>query len=332
MSDAIPPARATFLVTGAAGFIGSRFAERILERRPGCRVISVDKLTYAGSLANLAGILDDPRHRFAQADICDRDAMEPLVAEADVLVNLAAETHVDRAIEDGVDFARTDAVGAAVLLESFRRAGRGRLFVQVSTDEAYGPIHEGTAAEDAPLAPANPYAASKAGADLLALAWAATHGLPVVVTRGANTYGPRQHPEKMIPAFTRAALSGRPLPLYGDGLQVRNWLHVDDHCAALDLVVERGEPGRIYNVGSRDESTNLAMAHRILELVEARTGLRGRIAHVEDRPGHDRRYGLDSGRLEALGWRPRVDLDAGLEATVEWVAERFSGVREVATV
>ncbi len=322
------PARTTFLVTGAAGFIGSHFTEQVLESRPDCRVISVDKLTYAGSLANLGRVLDSPRHRFVQADICDREAMAPLVNEADVLVNFAAETHVDRAIGDGVAFARTDSLGAAVLLECFRQAGRGRLFLQVSTDEVYGPIPAGAAAEDAPLAPTNPYAATKAGADLLALAWVATHGAPVIVTRGANTYGPRQHPEKMVPTFTRAALAGRPLPLYGDGLQVRNWLHVEDHCKALLLLVDRGTPGRIYNIGSSEESTNLAMAHRILDLVERHAGIRGRITHVADRPGHDRRYGLDASLMEALGWKSRVRLDDGLETTVRWVVERISGMRE----
>ncbi len=312
----------TFLVTGAAGFIGSRFVERALARRPDCRALSVDKLTYAGSLENLESVLDSPRHRFVHADICDREAMAPLVAEADVVINFAAETHVDRAIGDGVAFARTDSLGTAVLLECFRRAGRGRLFLQVSTDEVYGPIPEGAVAEDAPLAPGNPYAASKAGADLLALAWASTHGVPVLVSRGANTYGPRQHPEKMIPAFIRAALEDRPLPVYGDGLQVRNWLHVDDHCAALELLADRGAPGRIYNIGSSEESTNLAMARRILDLVECHARVRGRIAHVADRPGHDRRYGIDSSLLKTLGWKPRVRLDQGLDATVRWGVER----------
>ncbi len=326
------PARETFLVTGAAGFIGSHFVERLLERRPEARIVSVDKLTYAGSLTHLEPVMDDPRHRFVRADICDEPAMTPLVAEADVLVNLAAETHVDRAIGDAVAFARTDNLGAAVLLEAFRKAGRGRLFLQVSTDEVYGPLIAGEAREDAPLAPTNPYSASKAGADLLALAWATTHGAPVIVTRGTNTYGPRQHPEKMIPAFTRAALAGRPLPLYGDGRQIRNWLHVEDHCAALDLLLDRGEPGRIYNVGGGEESTNLAMARRILDLVERRTGIRGRIEQVADRPGHDYRYGLDGRRLSNLGWRPRIPLDAGLEATVAWIAGRVSGVREAPAI
>ncbi len=326
------PARETFLVTGAAGFIGSHFVERLLERRPEARIVSVDKLTYAGSLTHLEPVMDDPRHRFVRADICDEPAMTPLVAEADVLVNLAAETHVDRAIGDAVAFARTDNLGAAVLLEAFRKAGRGRLFLQVSTDEVYGPLIAGEAREDAPLAPTNPYSASKAGADLLALAWATTHGAPVIVTRGTNTYGPRQHPEKMIPAFTRAALAGRPLPLYGDGRQIRNWLHVEDHCAALDLLLDRGEPGRIYNVGGGEESTNLAMARRILDLVERRTGIRGRIEQVADRPGHDCRYGLDGRRLSGLGWQPRIPLDAGLDATVAWITERVSDVREAPAI
>lgn len=314
----------TYLVAGGAGFIGSRFVERLLRRGPGVRVLTLDKLTYAGSLDNLAGALDDPRHEFVPGDVCDRATVLPLAARADFVVNLAAETHVDRAIADGEAFARTDTLGTAVLLEAFRHAARGRRFLQVSTDEVYGPLAAGEAAETAPLAPGNPYAASKAGADLLCLAYRATHGTEVVISRGTNTYGPRQHTEKLIPAFWSRALAGEALPVYGDGLQVREWLHVDDHCAALELLLEAGEPGKIYNIGTGERLPNLEVADRILDLAAARTGARGRIEHVVDRPGHDRRYAVDASRIRALGWRPEISFEAGLEATCEamWEATR----------
>ena len=236
------PAPVTYLVAGGAGFIGSHLVDRLLRRRPDARVVTLDKLTYAGSLDNLGKALGSPRHEFVHGDICDRTAVLPLVSRADFVVNLAAETHVDRAIADGEAFARTDTLGTAVLLEAFRSAGRARRFLQVSTDEVYGPLPRGEAAEDAPLGPRNPYAASKAGADLLCLAYHATHDLPVVISRGTNTYGPRQHREKMIPTFFLRALAGRPVPLYGDGRQVREWLHVEDHCAATAVTrwIRRG--------------------------------------------------------------------------------------------
>lgn len=311
------PAPVTFLVAGGAGFIGSHLVERLLRRRPEARVVTLDKLTYAGSLDNLRDALRCPRHEFVQGDICDRATVVPLVAGADFVVNLAAETHVDRAIEDGEAFARTDTLGTAVLLEAFRSAGRGRRFLQVSTDEVYGPLPRGEAAEDAPLRPRNPYAASKAGADLLCLAYHATHRLPILISRGTNTYGPRQHREKMIPAFLSRALAGRPVPLYGDGRQIREWLHVDDHCAALDRLLDRGEPGTIYNVGSGDRRRNLEVARQLIEIAARRAGRRAPLAHVSDRPGHDRRYAVDSKRLRALGWWPRIRFEPGLEATCE---------------
>ncbi len=311
----------TFLVPGGAGFIGSHFVDLLLARYPECRVLTLDKLTYAGSLDNLAAALTDPRHEFIHGDICDHAVSEPLAAQADFIINFAAETHVDRAILDGEAFARTDTLGTAVLLEGFRRSGRGKLLLQVSTDEVYGEILEGDADEEAPLAPQNPYAASKAGADLLALAYRATHGLPVIISRGANTYGPRQHHEKMTPTFFQKALAGEALPLYGDGRQVRDWLFVADHCAALELLLRAGVPGTIYNVGSGDRRTNLDMAGRILDLAEDARGARGRIAHVADRPGHDRRYSMDTTRIRRLGWTPATSLDEGLAQTCHWILE-----------
>ena len=311
------PAPVTYLVAGGAGFIGSHLVDRLLRRRPDARVVTLDKLTYAGSLDNLGEALGSPRHEFVHGDICDRAAVLPLVSRADFVVNLAAETHVDRAIADGEAFARTDTLGTAVLLEAFRSAGRARRFLQVSTDEVYGPLPRGEAAEEAPLRPRNPYAASKAGADLLCLAYHATHDLPVVISRGTNTYGPRQHREKMIPTFFLQALAGRPLPLYGDGRQVREWLHVEDHCAALERLLEGGAPGSIYNVGSGDRRRNVEVAKQLIEIAARRTGRRARLAEVADRPGHDRRYAVDSSRVRALGWRPRIRLEAGLETTCD---------------
>lgn len=324
----MPPRRSkslgapTFLVAGGAGFIGSHFVDRLLRRYPEGRVFSLDKLTYAGSLANLSGALDDPRHEFVHGDICDPEVVRPLADRADYLINFAAETHVDRAILDGEAFARTDTLGTTVLLEAFRRAGRGRLFLQVSTDEVYGEVLSGEVGEDAPLAPRNPYAASKAGADLLVLAYRETHGLPVVISRGANTYGPRQHPEKMTPTFLGRAVAGGALPVYGDGLQVRDWLFVADHCAALDLLLRQGASGAIYNIASGERKTNLEMAERIVGLAEQRTGRRGRIEHIADRPGHDRRYAVDASRIRRLGWEPETALREGLALTCDWMLAR----------
>ena len=322
------------LVTGGAGFIGSHFVDLLLREEPGWRVLTVDRLTYAGSLANLESAERNPRHRFARADICDREAMRPLVANADRVVHFGAETHVDRAIAGGVPFARTNMFGTGVLLDEFRRApaagaagGERRLFLHISTDEVYGPLPFGRADEEAPLLPTNPYAASKAGADLLALSYYATHGLPVVVARSANAYGPRQHREKMIPTFFEAALTGGALPVYGDGRQVREWMFVEDLCRALLRLFRSGEPGRIYNIGAEKGAANLDMAERVLELARRKTGRVGRIEHVADRPGHDRRYAIDASRMRALGWKPEVTLEEGLERTCDWLAARLADSR-----
>ncbi len=321
------------LVTGGAGFIGSHFVDLLLREEPEWRVITVDRLTYAGSRDNLADAERHPRHRFVHADICDAETMRPLVEGVDRVVNFAAETHVDRAIAEGEPFARTNLYGAGILLEAFRRAGREsgpegrrRRFLQVSTDEVYGPLASGRADEEAPLRPGNPYAASKAGADLLALSYHATHGLPVVVSRAANTYGPRQHREKMIPTFLAAALAGEALPVYGDGRQVREWIFVEDLCRALHLLLRSGEPGKIYNISAERGAENREMAERLIALARRRTGRTGRIERVADRPGHDRRYAVDASRMRALGWRPEVGLEEGLERACDWVAAPAAAV------
>jgi dTDP-glucose 4,6-dehydratase len=300
------------LVTGGCGFIGSAFVRLALAR--GAHVVNLDKLTYAGDPANVAEVADDPRYRFVHADIADAAAVAEAVAGVDAIVNLAAESHVDRSILDPGDFIRTDVVGTAVLLDAARTAGVGR-FVQVSTDEVYGSIARGAFRESDPINPSSPYSASKAGGDLQVLAWHRTFGLDAIITRGSNTFGPRQYPEKLISLFVTNALDGEPLPVYGDGMQVRDWIHVDDHCEGIWTAMERGEAGEVYNVGGGNEEPNLAITRRILALTGRDESL---IRHVADRPGHDRRYALDTTRLRALGWAPRRTVDDALPDTVEW--------------
>src|ERR671936_2795546 len=296
------------LVTGGAGFIGSHFAKRLAAA--GDDVVVLDKLTYSGNRANLEGADVD----FREGDICDADAVAEAAAGAEAIVNFAAETHVDRSILGAAEFIETDVLGTYVLLSWARDAGV-RL-VQVSTDEVYGDVPEGTSSrEDDPLRPSSPYSASKAGGDLQVLAAVRTYGVDACITRGSNTYGPRQYPEKLIPLFLTNALDGDPLPLYGDGRQVRDWIHADDHCAAIELVLREGSSGEIYNVGAGNERENVEIAQRILELSGADPSL---LRHVEDRPGHDRRYSLDCSKLRALGWRPQRSFEQGLAETVEW--------------
>ena len=303
------------LVTGGAGFIGSNFVEFALAAHPDWRITTLDKLTYAGRPENLREAMDHPRHRFVRGDIADAAVAGPLVAAAEVVVHFAAETHVDRAIRDAGAFIQTDVYGTFVLLAAAREAPGLRRFLQISTDEVYGSVAAGASTETDELRPRNPYAASKAGADRLAYSFWATHGVPVVIARASNNYGPRQFPEKMIPLFVTNALDNLPLPLYGDGRQRRDWLHVADHCRALDLLIERGRPGEAYNVGGGGELENVALTHLILDLLDRPASL---VRHVPDRPGHDRRYRLDTAKLRALGWTPRIELDPGLRAVVEW--------------
>ena len=305
------------LVTGGAGFIGSNFVRFALATHPDWRVTTLDKLTYAGRMENLHDVIDDPRHVFVKGDIADAAVSAPLVQEAELVVHFAAETHVDRSILSAGDFIRTDVFGTFVLLEAARQAPRLRRFIQISTDEVYGSVPQGASRETDELRPRNPYAASKAGADRLAYSFWATYQVPVIVTRASNNYGPYQFPEKVIPLFVTNAIDERPLPLYGDGRNVRDWLHVTDHCRALDRIIADGTPGEVYNIGGGNEVANVDLTERILALVGQPASL---IQPVPDRPGHDRRYALDTAKLRSLGWAPEVPFDEGLRATVEWYA------------
>jgi dTDP-glucose 4,6-dehydratase len=306
------------LVTGGAGFIGSSYVRRRLDAHPGDSVRVFDKLTYAGRRENLEGLPDD-RLELVVGDIADRDAARAAVDGCDAVVNFAAESHVDRSIESPGEFITTDVFGTFVLLEASRDAGVRHL--QVSTDEVYGDLEEGTATEDSPLEPSSPYSASKAGGDLLVSAFARTYDAEALIIRASNNYGPRQHPEKLIPLCILNALAGDPLPVYGDGMQVRNWLYVEDCCAAIDAVLERGEPASVYNVGGPDELPNIEVVQRILELTGRDESL---IEYVTDRPGHDRRYSLSAGKLAELGWEPAVTFAEGIERTVAWYRENES--------
>ena len=295
------------LITGGAGFIGSHFV-RLLAGKGG-EVVVLDKLTYSGNAANLEGV----EHRFLQGDIADSEAVAEAAAGCDAIVNFAAESHVDRSILESFDFVHTQVHGTQTLLEHVRATGVR--FVQVSTDEVYGDLEGGgSSTEDDPLRPSSPYSATKAGGDLLVLGYVRTHGVDASVTRGANTYGPNQYPEKFLPLFITNALDREPLPVYGDGRQRREWLHVDDHCAAIELALTEGRPGEVYNVGG-DERENLEMVRRILDLTGADESL---VRHVSDRPGHDRRYSIDDTKLRALGWKPQVELADGLAETFAW--------------
>jgi dTDP-glucose 4,6-dehydratase len=295
------------LVTGGCGFIGSHFVKRLVA--VGDEVVVLDKLTYSGNPANIKGVDCE----LVEGDIADPEAVERAGRGCRAVVNFAAESHVDRSILEAGDFIRTDVYGTHVLLEWARKSNAR--FVQVSTDEVYGDLPAGIASrEDDPVRPSSPYSASKAGGDLQVLAYVRTYGVNASITRGANTYGPNQYPEKLIPLFVTNALDGQALPVYGDGRQRREWLHVEDHCGAVELVLREGERGGIYNVGG-DERENLELVDRIVQLTGATPAL---VRHVEDRPGHDRRYSLDSARISALGWTPRRQLETGLSETVAW--------------
>lgn len=306
------PAR--LIVTGGAGFIGSTFARRILARRPSVQVTVLDKLTYAGNPENVADLHANPRFRFVQGDICDTALVDQLAAEADAIVNFAAETHVDRSIESPDAFIQTDVYGTHVLIGAALRHRHVR-YLQVSTDEVYGSTEHDAFSEESPLAPRSPYSASKAGGDLLVQAYHTTYGLPACITRGSNTFGPFQYPEKVIPLFVTNALDDEPLPLYGDGLHVRDWLYVEDHAAAIEMVLEHGLPGEVYNVGGGTEMPNLELTRHILRVLDKPSSL---IRHVPDRAAHDRRYALDTSKITELGWTPERDFAEALAETVAW--------------
>lgn len=309
------------LITGAAGFIGSHFVDYVLNHHPEDTVIGLDKLTYAGNLDNLAGRLQDRRFRFFRADICDREAVFPLLEResVDCIVNFAAESHVDRSLQDPGVFLRTNVLGVGVLLDGTAQFGVSR-FHQVSTDEVYGDLPldrpELKFDEGSPLRPSSPYSASKAAADLLALSYFRSFGTPVTITRSSNNYGPRQYPEKLIPRMIRRARAGRPLPVYGDGRNVRDWIHVLDHCAAVDLVIRKGRVGEVYNVGGGNERSNLDLIRLLLSLMGKDEAL---ISFIADRKGHDRRYAVSTEKISTqLGWRPAVEFNSGIRETIRW--------------
>jgi dTDP-glucose 4,6-dehydratase len=315
------------LVTGGAGFIGSCYVRDVLARRDGTRITVLDKLTYAGNRSNLAPVEDDPeqaaRLRFVQGDIAEPGIVGPLVADADAVLNFAAESHVDRSILDPEAFLRTGVIGVHVLLEAVRAAsaaaalaGRAPVrFLQVSTDEVYGSVAEGRSRESDRLDPRSPYSAAKAAGELLVNSYVATHGIDAVVTRGSNTYGPYHHPEKLIPLFVTNAIDDQPLPMYGDGLQRRDWLYVSDHAGAIDHVLRRGVSGGTYNVPGSAEMTNRDVVAALLERLGKPWSL---VRTVPDRPGHDRRYSLDGSKLAEIGWRNRLSFADGLAATIDW--------------
>ena len=302
------------LVTGGAGFIGSNFIHYMLAKYPRLELVNLDALTYAGNLENLRDVEHDARYTFIHGDICDADVVARAMNGCDAVVNFAAETHVDRSIHEGGVFVETDVRGVFVLCEEARRQKVQR-FLHISTDEVYGSIAEGHFKETDRLAPSSPYSASKAGGELLARSYFVTYNLPVLVTRSSNNYGPFQYPEKLIPLFTTNLIENKPVPVYGDGKQVRDWLFVEDQCEALDLVLTKGEIGEIYNVGAGNEEFNIDVTKGILKLLGKGDNL---ITYVKDRPGHDRRYAVDIAKIGKLGWKPRHDFMAGLQKTVDW--------------
>lgn len=304
------------LITGGAGFIGSNFIRYILQQHSDWRLTNLDKLSYAGNLENLKEIENDARYRFIQGDIADGKLVSHLLQDKfDAVVNFAAETHVDRSILDASPFIDTNIKGTQVLLEGVRQYKIAR-FIQISTDEVYGSIDNGSFTELSPLSPNSPYAASKAAADFLCHAYFQTYQLPIIVTRCSNNFGPYQFPEKLIPLAVTNALEDKSVPIYGDGLNVRDWIYVDDHCRALELVIQKGQPGETYNIAANQEKTNLELIHRLLDIMDKPREL---ISFVTDRPGHDRRYALDAGKIaKELGWKPSHSLEKALAATVSW--------------
>lgn len=304
------------LVTGGAGFIGSNFIRLLMSSHPGYKIVNVDTLTYAGNLNNLRGIDTDLRYTFVKGDICDSNLINTILEkhEIDTIVHFAAESHVDRSIADASEFVRTNVLGTHTLLNAARRHAI-RKFIHISTDEVYGSISEGSFKETHILTPSSPYSSSKAGSDLLALSYFTTYNLPVIITRCTNNFGPYQYPEKLIPLFVTNLIDGKKVPIYGTGKNIRDWIHVNDHCRAVDFLLHKGKTGEIYNIGGGSEKTNLEITEKILELLRKDESM---IEYVTDRPGHDFRYSLDCSKLRSLGWKPGYSFEEGLQDTVTW--------------
>jgi dTDP-glucose 4,6-dehydratase len=303
------------LITGGAGFIGSNFIRYILKKYPDYRVINLDKLTYAGNLENLRDVENNPNYAFIKGDICDEKIVDKLISRRpDAILNFAAESHVDRSIFDPQSFIKTDILGTQTLLEAAKKYSIKK-YIQISTDEVYGSIEVGSFTEESPLRPNSPYSASKTGADLMARAYYKTFGLPILITRSSNNYGPYQYPEKLIPLFVTNLLENKKVPVYGDGQQVRDWLYVIDNCEGIDYVLHHGKIGEIYNIGANSEKTNLEITKIILEQLGKDESC---IEYVKDRPGHDRRYSLDSTKLRTLGWQPRFEFEEAIAKTIQW--------------
>ncbi|MCD6191966.1 MAG: dTDP-glucose 4,6-dehydratase [Candidatus Aminicenantes bacterium] len=316
----------TILVTGGAGFIGSNLIHYLLEKFSEIKIINLDKLTYAGNLDNLRDVETDPRYEFIQGDIRDRALVAKVMPKVQGIIHLAAETHVDRSILDAGEFILTDVFGTFVLVDVARQIGQLEFFLHVSTDEVYGSRETGYFSEDDALNPSSPYAASKAGADRLAHAYWVTYRLPVIIVRPSNNYGPYQYPEKFIPLFITNALEGKTLPLYGTGENVRDWLFVEDHCRALELVIKKGKIGEVYNIGANNEIPNIKVARQITQHLGKSEDL---IKLVKDRPGHDQRYALDCQKIRRLGWAPQVSFEEGLQRTVEWYCQHEEWWRKI---
>lgn len=302
------------LVTGGAGFIGSNFIRHLLNRYKTYHIINLDKLTYAGNLENLKDIETNPNYEFVKGDICDHEIVNGIAAQVDVIINFAAETHVDRSIIEPGIFIKTDVLGTYVLLEASKR-NKHRKYIQISTDEVYGSVINGQFKETDPLKPSSPYSASKAAGDMVSYSYWKTFGVPVIITRSSNNFGPYQYPEKLIPLFITNALQNKALPLYGDGMNVRDWIYVKDNCEALDLVLHKGEPGEVYNIGGANEKNNLEITETILEILGKSKEL---ITYVPDRPGHDRRYSLDCSKLGSLGFKPGHVFAEAIAETIKW--------------
>ncbi len=305
------------LITGGAGFIGSNFIRHMLSAHPELEIVNLDKLTYAGNLENLSGLALNKNYSFIKGDICGQKAVEKAMKGCDLVVNFAAETHVDRSISSASDFISSNFYGVYNLLEQARKNGVKR-FVQISTDEVYGSIRKGSSSEEDPLLPNSPYSASKAGADLLCRSYFVTYGFPVLITRSSNNFGPYQHPEKLIPKFITNTMRGLSLPLYGDGLNVRDWIYVEDNCIGIEAATLRGKPGEIYNIGGGNELANIEITKSILQKLGKPESL---IKKVPDRLGHDRRYSLDSSKLSGLGWKPKYSFEKAMAETIAWYQE-----------